>query len=318
MNLLIVMYHYIDDEQKYKSGIYPVSPERLSDQLDKIGKIFDFIGEKELVAAIEKKAVLPGKSCLVTFDDGLRCQYEKAIPILESKGIPAIFSVNTMPLSQEKACVVHKVHYLLAQISPDSLLNEVKKYHFELTGQNLEIEKIFSGLRKQEGIYDEEPIFRLKLLINSWLDRNLSEKIINSIFKNFYGDESEFCRQWYMDKEQLLKIKESQLFSLGLHTASHIDFSALAKNEIAVDITDNFNYFKDELLMEAVSGISYPYGLISEAEINEKIKPTVVGFGIKYGLTTHKGINDNLNNPLFLKRFDANDVVGGKKPIISF
>jgi peptidoglycan/xylan/chitin deacetylase (PgdA/CDA1 family) len=121
-----------------------------------------------------------------------------------------------------------------------------------------------------------------------------------------------------MDKEQLLKIKESELFSLGLHTASHIDFSALTKNEIAVDITNNFNYFKDELLMEAVSGISYPYGLISETEINKKIKPSVVGLGVKYGLTTHKGINDNLNNPLFLKRFDANDVVGGKKPIISF
>ena len=318
MNLLIVMYHYIDDEEKYKSGIYPVSVARLENQLNKIGESFKFIGEKELVSAIEKKAVLPERSCLITFDDGLRCQYEKALPILESKGIPAVFYINTMPLAREKACVVHKVHFLLAQIAVDSLLSEVKKYYLEFTDQDLEIEKIFSSLRKQEGIYDEEPIFRLKFLINSYLERDLSEKIINNIFKHFYGDEREFCRQWYMDKEQLLKIKKSKLFSLGLHTASHIDLSVLNKDEVYADIKDNFNYFKNEFLMETVSGISYPYGLISEIEIDEKIKPTVVEFGIKYGLTTHKGINDDLDNPLFLKRFDTNDIEGGKSPILNF
>jgi len=316
MNLLIVTYHYIDDEKKYKSGIYPVAEERLNNQLDMLGKSFNFVSEADLTAAINGEKKLPDKSCLITFDDGLRCQYEKAIPILESKRIPAVFYINTMPLSQGKACVVHKVHFLLAQIAADPLLAEVKKYYLELTGDVLEIEKIFSGLRKREGIYDEEPTFKLKFLINSYLERDLSEKIINNIFNNFYGDESEFCRQWYMSREQLLKIKENKLFSLGLHTASHVDLSVLPKDEIAADIKDNFNYFKSQLLMETVKGISYPYGAVSETEVDEKIRPNIVEFGVKYGLTTHKGLNDNLNNPLFLKRFDANDVVGGKKPII--
>jgi len=105
---------------------------------------------------------------------------------------------------------------------------------------------------------------------------------------------------------------------LGLHTASHIDLSVLSKEEIAADLMANFNYFKDGLSLEKVNGISYPYGLISEIEIEEKIKPNLAKLGVKYGLTTHKGLNYNLDNPLFLKRFDANDVAGGKAPIIIF
>ncbi len=318
MDLLIVTYHYIDDEQKYKSGIYPVSAERLNNQLNELGKNFNFIGEADLVAAINGTENLPDKSCLLTFDDGLLVQYEQAIPILMSKKIPAVFFVNTMPLSQGKACVVHKVHFLLARIPADSLLDEVRKYYQELTSRELEVEKIFSAMRKSEGIYDDNQTFKLKYLINSYLDRGLSKRIIGNIFQHYYSNESKFCRQWYMNRGQLLKIKENKLFSLGFHTASHIDISVSTKEEISADITDNFNYFKDELLIKAVSGISYPYGLINKIDIDEKIKPSVARFGVKYGLTTHKGINNNLDHPLFLKRFDTNDVVGGKKPINIF
>ncbi len=169
MDLLIVTYHYIDDEQKYKSGIYPVSVDRLENQLNKIGEKFTFIGENELVAAIGKEAILLEHSCLITFDDGLLSQYEKALPILEEKGIPAVFSINTMPLSLKKACVVHKVHYLLAQIPANSLLDEIKKYHLEFTGRDLKIEEIFSSISKGQGIYDDEATFKLKFLINSYL-----------------------------------------------------------------------------------------------------------------------------------------------------
>jgi len=312
------MYHYIGDEQEYKSGIYPVSVARLSDQLDKIGEKFDFISEADLTAAISRKAKLPEDSCLITFDDGLRCQFERALPVLQNKNIPAVFYPNTRPLAEARACVVHKVHYLLSRTSADILLTEVKKFHRQIAGRELEIEKIFKGINIKPGIYDQEPVYKLKYLINSHLEKKLSADIINNIFKSFYSDEAEFCRRWYMNKEQLVKIKNSQLFSLGLHTASHIDFSVTLKEKIADDLLNNLNYLKDELGMAAVNGISYPYGLISQSEVEEKIKPIAVEFGIKYGLTTHKGVNENLASPFFLKRFDTNDVVGGKKPIITF
>lgn len=318
MNLLIVTYHYIADEQKYKSGIYPVSPERLSDQLNKIGKIFDFIGEKELVAAIEKKAVLSEKSCLITFDDGLRSQYDQAVPILESKGIPAVFYINTLPLSRGKACTVHKVHFLLTKMTAEVLLNKVMQYYDEFAGNGLGLEKVLNNTEKSGGIYDDDKTFKLKYLINSYLDPVLSGKIIQKIFGDYCGNEREFCEQLYMNKEQLLKIKENKLFSLGLHTVSHIDFNRASKEEVLKDVNENHSYFKNKLLIDEVNGLSYPYGIIESSVVEEKIMPCAKALEIKYGLTMNRGINYNLENPFLLKRFDTNDIEGGKSPILNF
>ncbi len=312
MNFISINYHYIDEEDKYEGGIYPVSVERLSDQLNKIGKDFEFIGEADLIAAIEGRIGLPRKSCLITFDDGLRSQYDHAVPILESKGIPAVFYINTLPLSRGKACTVHKVHFLLSKMSTDVLLKKVIQYYNELAGRRLELEKVFSGIEKNKGIYDDDKTFKLKYLINSYLDHVLSGKIVQNIFGDYCGNERGFCEQLYMSKEQLLGIKENKLFSLGLHTASHINISIRNKDDVFADIVDNACYFKRELSVKKINGISYPYGLISENDINEKAKPQVSALGIKYGLTMHVGVNRDLKTPFLLKRFDTNDIEGGE------
>ena len=76
MELLVVVYHYIDDEDKYSAGIYRTSPERLFRQLDAIQKNYQFISEADLVLAIPKQKPLPERSCFITFDDA-------AIPVRE-------------------------------------------------------------------------------------------------------------------------------------------------------------------------------------------------------------------------------------------
>jgi len=48
MTLLIVNYHYFGDEKRYSRGIFPISAERLSRQLDMLGSYFTFVSQRDL------------------------------------------------------------------------------------------------------------------------------------------------------------------------------------------------------------------------------------------------------------------------------
>jgi peptidoglycan/xylan/chitin deacetylase (PgdA/CDA1 family) len=49
----------------------------------------------ELVEHVEQKRTWPRRTVVVTFDDGYRCNYEEAAPILADAGVPATFFVVT-------------------------------------------------------------------------------------------------------------------------------------------------------------------------------------------------------------------------------
>ncbi|MEK7162598.1 MAG: polysaccharide deacetylase family protein, partial [Patescibacteria group bacterium] len=128
MNFLAVNYHYIDEEDRYPRGIYPVSPARFRLQLQELGKFFKFVGQREILEALEGKKRLPENSCAITFDDGLRSQYEEALPILDEMGIPAIFFINGLPYLERRVLFVHKVHWCRAHLAPDEFLNEIRRH----------------------------------------------------------------------------------------------------------------------------------------------------------------------------------------------
>ena len=52
------------------------------DTKDQAEKLFHWLENK-----------LPKKSCLITFDDGLKESYENGLPILDDMGIPAAFFI---------------------------------------------------------------------------------------------------------------------------------------------------------------------------------------------------------------------------------
>jgi hypothetical protein len=101
-----------------------------------------------------------------------------------------------------------------------------------------------------------------------------------------------------------------------LHTQSHINIPYQNKDIVVQDIADNYNFLTNDLNIASVKGISYPIGKISAKDISDKIEKVSSDLGLEYGLTMGRAINTHLNKPLFLARYDTNDVVGGKKPII--
>lgn len=315
MYFLAVNYHYIDKEDKYPhSGIYPLSSEKLKQQLKELGRYFTFVSQEEIVAAIIQDRPLPQMSCLVTFDDGLRCQYENALGILDALRIPAMFFVNTLPYAEQKACLVHKIHYLRANVRPEKFIAEIIKQYAKETGKDIDVLQEFDGasaLRQYR--YDNETEARLKFLLNNFMDYALAQRIVGSIFVELVQDERDFCRELYLTDSMLIDL--SKRGYLGIHSHGHLPLKKLSQEALLADLRKCILALEDIVQRKSfIKGFSYPYG--SPETVSQELSRWVAdsGLGIIFGFTMERAFNRSMREPLLFARADTNDVLRGRFP----
>lgn len=117
--LLAVNFHYIREHFNAPfPAIYGKTPTELRKQLEILSKLGKSISPKDIEEHIAKNDKLPENSIIITFDDGLREQFELAKPILDEMGIPAIFFINTKIFDEPKLLNVHKAHIVMSLLSP--------------------------------------------------------------------------------------------------------------------------------------------------------------------------------------------------------
>src|SRR5438128_5661752 len=121
--LLAVTYHYVAEEPPgAPRAIFPVTTALLARQIEELGCSFDFVSRDDLLRALDGEAGLPERAALVTFDDGLRCQVELALPVLDRLGVPGLFFVPGLPLAEGRVLDVHKVHRLREAMADEEIL----------------------------------------------------------------------------------------------------------------------------------------------------------------------------------------------------
>ena len=304
--LLIVNYHYIR-EQWPDRGINGVSPNFFSSQLDAIhANGFDFVSLQDINSAIVNRSLsaLPQKSCLITFDDGLKESYEIGLPIMDKKGIPGAFYVCSGAIQRKILLDVHKFHIILSTLSNETI--------FSLLPTNLSrrLDTVTSDYIVNQYIWDDYDTGCLKYLFNFLLSDAERKEILVRLFEYCQNSDRRFIENFYMSVDQIQSL--SQRGYLGSHGHMHVPLATLPKPEIEYEITNSRKILFD-FTRSNVNSISYPYG--SDSAINEDVINTVLSAGLISGLTMTRGINigqDIIDNPLRLKRLDTNDIYGGK------
>src|SRR6056297_977611 len=174
--LIVSNYHYIreDFSAKYPS-IFGLTPEQFRRQLEELSKHGDFISKDDLLAY--KHKAFDKNYILITFDDGLKEQYELAKSILDEMGIPALFFINTENFQEKQVSLVHKIHLLRSQLSSEEILRELKKQEVK----NLtETEKT---LALSHYNYDDEQTAILKYLLNFKMSLPAQKAFISPLFE---------------------------------------------------------------------------------------------------------------------------------------
>lgn len=313
--LLAVNYHYIGDEGAHRRGIHPISKERFARQLDLLGGNFSFVSQEDVLDAVRGGRPLPARACLITFDDGLRSQYEAGLPILREKKIPAVFFVNGKPYAEGLPLLVHKIHWCRAYLDPDTFLRKIGEQYAYFTGKTFDIDRLDVSPEELRihYHYDSPADAKVKYVLDRGFgEPAVRENVINRVFGELVPDERAFSRSFYMELKQLKELHDAGY--LGLHTYSHKPLAMYSASVCREEIEKCLEIMP-ELLGAArpkIWSVSYPYG--NAQIIPSFITETVRAAGLALGFTMERSFNQTLTQPLLLARIDTNDAPGGRAP----
>jgi len=235
------------------------------------------------------------------------------LPVLEKKGVPAIFFVNSLPFSEKKALLVHKIHWLRAHSSTEDFVKHVDENLRKFFKKNISSffmdDKIKARADKKYR-YDDKKTRYIKFLLNNVLGEKEREIIIDETFKNFVISEEDFVKKFYLSEDQVADLYKRGY--LGIHSHSHLPLADFSDRELKKDIDRNKKII-EKIAGGKIRGISYPYGGVND--INKKVAAICQDLGISFGFTMERSFNATLKDPLLLARADTNDVTGGKFPL---
>lgn len=302
--LTVSNYHYIREEFKtpYPS-IFGVTPEAFKKQLVACKEIGQYIHPRDLL--LNSADIISSKNnyLIITFDDGLREQFELAKPILDALEIPALFFVNSINFIDNEVSLVHKIHLLRSQIAPKELIES-------FTASNLQTTIQLSNEEKRKAIvhynFDGVESAHLKYILNFKLTADQQSKVINSLFERYF-DPNKVNRELYMDEKHLIVLADQEM--LGSHAHSHFPLGLLHKESIRDELSTTKNYL-ERLSNKVIDFVSYPYG--SPEACASPVQEIAESVGYKIGFTMERGINCGGEEDLLLKRFDCNDLPLGK------
>jgi peptidoglycan/xylan/chitin deacetylase (PgdA/CDA1 family) len=299
--LTVSNYHYIRENftSSYPS-IFGITPGEFRKQLLLLKNQGDFITPNDLVGNIKEVLESKDNHFFITFDDGLKEQFENALPILDELNIPPLFFINSINHIEKKVSLAHQIHLVRSEVSSKVLFENLQK----VTGRKLnqqEIKKAHQFYR-----FDSPQSAELKYFLNILLDSTTQEKFINAIFTQYF-DEKEVLESLYMNTDEIQQLIKRGY--IGSHTHSHLPLGIYDEQTILYELETTKKYLEN-LGGETINCVAYPYGTKEAATEEVGCLAKLVGY--KIGFTTKPGLNNGSSNPLLLNRFDCNDLIGGK------
>jgi len=299
--LTVSNYHYIRENfaTPYPS-IFGVTPDDFRKQLVLLKNQGDFIETNYLVENVKEVLASRENYFLITFDDGLKEQFDFALPILDELHIPALFFVNSNNHIEKKVSLAHQIHLVRSVISSDELFENLVKQSNRKLNQK-EIQKAHQFYR-----FDNHQSAELKYFLNVLLDFTTQEKFINSIFTKHF-DEGEVLENLYMNTNEIQQLIQRGF--IGSHTHTHLPLGIYDEQTILYELETTKKHL-EYLGGKIINCVAYPYGTKEAA--TEEVGKLAKQVGYKLGFTTKPKVNTISSNLLLLNRFDCNDLIGGK------
>jgi peptidoglycan/xylan/chitin deacetylase (PgdA/CDA1 family) len=312
--LTFVTYHHV--KEKMNVNFPDLHFRTVSDfrrQLLTLKKYFEFPDPQDVRIGLLRKGKIPERSCVLTFDDGLRDHYDYVAPILSELNIHGVFAVNTGPWESGKLLPVHMGHLLSAAFSYERLAVDFESCSRHW-GVLIDLDSVPMDKAMVQYRYDNPDVARIKFFINAVIPQELRASIMEDVFRAHLGEDDEFASTHYMTPG-MVKMLHDAGHTIALHSHWHTHLAS----ESVKTRSDNL-YRNVEALKEAIGcgyrprWVSYPYG--SPSSYNNEVIAECKALGCDIGLTSYCGMNQlPVDSTMELKRVDTNEVEGGKRPI---
>lgn len=238
---LLPYHHIVSDEEvlhiKYLYGYKNVS--QFTTDLDILLKNFKPISPDDLIENIQKQKKLPANTFLLTFDDGFREVHDVVAPLLEAKGIPAIFFINPAFIDNKKLFYRSKasllIHELLANKNNEGLLDDVANVLNSSSRSTDELTILIKKLKRE----DEEMMDTLATEFSLSFDDYLKKQ------------------KPFLTSEQLISLSKRG-FTIGAHSWDHPYYNQLSLEDQIAQTVSSCNYVKEKV-NPVCTTFSFPY-----------------------------------------------------------
>jgi len=212
-NLIIPYYHIVSDEEiLHVKHLYKYKTIReFKEDMDFLLKNYSPISLIEILNFIKTGRPLPGKTFLLTFDDGFREIYDVIAPILLDKGVPATFFISSAFIDNRELCYQHKASLLVENIHKGISPRTEAEVKGILVKMGLSFSQLSEGVLKVD-----------------YRRREAIDKIGEVLLVDFQGYLNE--KQPYLTSSQLKELIDRG-FAIGAHSIDHPYYAALSLEE---------------------------------------------------------------------------------------
>ena len=267
--------------KNHPKGQGSISADELDQMIAWLRKDYKIINIEEFFEkALEGK--LTTKETCLTLDDSLLCQYEIALPVIESHGLTALFNVYSSAFSGEPDPL--EIYRYFRSVSYESFVEFFDDF-FAMIKERFSSDylKGMSRFSSERDIYDGFPFYTENdKLFRFFRDKILGPSNYNLIMIDLMNqkmfDASEVPTKVFMTVSQLEQLNRNGHI-LGLHSDTHpTQIQSLSKEEQVREYTTNYDFLRS-ITGTGARIVAHPCGQYSETtlEILNQLE-VVVGF----------------------------------------
>jgi peptidoglycan/xylan/chitin deacetylase (PgdA/CDA1 family) len=264
---LALLYHRVTELPR-DPQLLCVSPEHFGQHLDVLATEFQPLGLPEFIERL-RCGRLPSRAVVVTFDDGYEDNLSSAGPILDKYGVPATVFVTTGYMGENREFWWDELERLLLQpgVLPDIITLSIRgvAYEWEL-GESAHYTSAESHRHARWNVSqrDHTPTSRHEMYRSLCeLLRPLSQAerrpLLDQLSAAAGTDPAARPTHRILSRQQVTDLAASGLVSVGAHTVTHPQLSALPLDRQRQEMHLSKQHL-ERILDQPVTTFAYPYG----------------------------------------------------------
>ncbi len=282
-----IMFHHFHGEN-HPAGQGSISVDDLDQMIAWLRKDYEILNIEEFFQKALAGKLTTKETCL-TFDDSLLCQYEIALPVIESHGLTALFNVYSSAFTGEPDLL--EVYRHFRSVSYENF-DEFFDDFFTIIKESFSSSyvKNMSRFSREREIYDGSPFYTENdKIFRFFRDKILGLSNYNLIMIDLMNqkmfDTSEVPTKVFMTVSQLEQLNRKG-HTLGLHSDTHpTQIQSLSKEAQVREYTTNYDFLKN-ITGTGARIVAHPCGQYSETTLE-----------ILHQLEVCVGFRDSLNIP---------------------
>lgn len=253
-----IMFHHFREECE-KNGPGAITADQFASILEHVG-IENIIPAWEWHARMKAGKVNPGEVCL-TFDDALHCQYDIALPVMESYSLTAYWFVySSVLLGGIETLEIYR-HFRTHFFESEEHFCEAFFKVVDSSPYREEVASELNGFEAENYLW-EFPFYtnaerKFRFIRDMILGHVRYNGLMHSMLKESKLDEVELTRKLWLDSEHLRDL-DTKGHVIGLHSFSHpTKLSSLTVERQREEYSKNFTHLKD-VLGKSPTSMSHP------------------------------------------------------------